>query len=150
MAELMLGRLRTRLRPGTRVGFIEPDFRSPLGRLAHLEVTGRPGLAPLRVWAMAINNLYLAHRLSPAVGATLAATLETAGYRKVRSTWAACPSDAMTVENMGMFYDEVRDQLQALNIMSMAEVEQQQRLLADLPTDTLPAVWGVFRVACEV
>src|SRR4051812_49113032 len=30
MAELVLGRLRAALRPGTRVGFLEPDFRTPL------------------------------------------------------------------------------------------------------------------------
>src|SRR5205807_232901 len=34
MAELLLGTLRTRLRPGTRLGLIEPDFRTPLARLA--------------------------------------------------------------------------------------------------------------------
>ncbi len=36
MVEFVLGRLRAAVRPGTRVGFIEPDFRSPLARLAHL------------------------------------------------------------------------------------------------------------------
>src|SRR3954447_12239174 len=50
MVELVLGRLRAVLRPGARVGFIEPDFRSQLGRLAYLEATGRSDLAPLRVW----------------------------------------------------------------------------------------------------
>ncbi|HLW65779.1 MAG TPA: methyltransferase domain-containing protein [Gemmataceae bacterium] len=150
MAELVLGRMRTLLQPGTRVGFIEPDFRSPLGRLADLEATGRTELAPLRVWAMAINNLYLANRLSPAVGATLAATLQTAGYRNVRSTWKECPSDAMTLENMRMFYDEVRDRLASLSILTVEQTAEQQRLLAALPADSLPAVWGVFRVACEV
>jgi ubiquinone/menaquinone biosynthesis C-methylase UbiE len=68
MAEFLLGRLRAAVRPGTRVGFLEPDFRTPLGRLAYLEVTGRPELAPLRVWAFAINQLYLANRLSPTSG----------------------------------------------------------------------------------
>src|SRR5207248_211995 len=75
MAEFVLGRLRTRLRPGTRIGFLEPDFRTPLARLAYLEATGRPELEPLRVWAYAINHLYLANRISPAVGATLARAL---------------------------------------------------------------------------
>src|SRR6266700_4237577 len=42
MVEFVLGRLRARLRPGTRVGLLEPDFRSPLGRLGYLEATGRP------------------------------------------------------------------------------------------------------------
>src|SRR5438105_1743053 len=57
MVEIVLGRLRAALRPGSRVGLLEPDFRAPLGRLAYLEATGRPGLAPLRVWAVAINHL---------------------------------------------------------------------------------------------
>src|SRR4051794_7721847 len=70
MAEFVLGRLRARLRPGTRVGFLEPDFRTPLARLTYLEATGRPELEPLRVWTLAINQLYLATRISPSVGAT--------------------------------------------------------------------------------
>src|SRR5262245_35353225 len=48
MVEFVLGRLRAALRPGTRLGFLEPDFRTPLARLAYLEATGRPELAPLR------------------------------------------------------------------------------------------------------
>jgi SAM-dependent methyltransferase len=149
MAEFVLGRLRAALRPGTRVGFLEPDFRSPLARLAYLEVTGRPELAPLGVWAVAINQLYQASRLSPDVGATLARALETAGYRRVRAGWSECPSDALAVENMRMFYDEVRDRLAALGILTAAEVERQQRLLRALPAEGLPAVWGIHRAACE-
>src|SRR5205823_11349429 len=82
MAEFVLGRLRIRLRPGTRVGFLEPDFRTLLARLAYQQATGRPELAPLGVWATAINQLYNAIRVSPDVGATLARTLEAAGYRR--------------------------------------------------------------------
>ena len=149
MAECVLGRLRAALRPGTRVGFLEPDFRSPLGRLAYLEVTGRPELAPLRVWAAAINQLYQASRLSPDVGASLARALETAGYRRVREGWSECPSDATTVENMLMFYDEVRDRLAELGVQTAEGVGEQQRLLRALPLDGLPAVWGMYRVACE-
>src|SRR5205823_3033013 len=104
MAEAVLGRLRARLRPGARVGFLEPDFRTPLARLAYLEATGRPELAPLRVWVFAINQLYLASRLSPDVGATLAQALATAGYGQVRAAWTECRSDALSVENMLMFY----------------------------------------------
>jgi ubiquinone/menaquinone biosynthesis C-methylase UbiE len=149
MAEFVLGRLRTRLRPGTRVGFLEPDFRSPLARLAYLEATGRTELEPLRVWATAINQLYLARRLSPDVGASLARTLETAGCRRVRAAWSECPSDALALENMRMFYDEVRDRLQELGILSADEIGRQQELLRSLPAPPLPAVWGVYRVACE-
>src|SRR5436309_6951178 len=75
MVEFVLGKLRARLRPGTRVGFLEPDFRTPLARVAYLEATGPQDLEPLRVWATAINQLYLAQRISPDVGATLAQTL---------------------------------------------------------------------------
>src|SRR5262245_30997332 len=100
MAEFMLGRLRARVHAGTRVGFLEPDFRSALGRLTYLEATGRPELAPFRIWAVAINHLYQSIRISPEVGANLARTLELAGYRNVRVAWIECPSDAMTIENM--------------------------------------------------
>jgi ubiquinone/menaquinone biosynthesis C-methylase UbiE len=149
MVEVMLGRLRAVLRPGTRVGFLEPDFRIPLGRLAYLEVTGRPELAPLRVWAIAINQLYLANRISPDVGGTLARTLETAGYRRVRSAWMDCRSDDTMVENMLMFYDEVRDRLQELGILTAGEIDEQQRHLRALPPGQLPPAWGIHRVACE-
>lgn len=150
MAEFVLGRLRAALRPGTRVGFIEPDFRSPLARLAYLEATGRPELAPLGVWAVAINHLYELNRLSPDVGASLARTLQTAGYRNVRAGWSECRSDARMVENMLMFYDEVRDRLAALGILTAEEVDRQQRLLRGLSAESLPAAWGIHRVACEV
>ncbi len=149
MAEFLLGRLRARVRPGTRVGFLEPDFRTPLARLAYLEATGRTELEPLRVWATAINQLYEVSRLSPDVGASLAQALETAGYRRVRAFWSECRSDGMTVENMLMFYDEVRDRLQALGILPAAEVERQQQLLRALPVANLPPAWGIHGVACE-
>jgi ubiquinone/menaquinone biosynthesis C-methylase UbiE len=149
MVELMLGRLRATLRPGTRVGFIEPDFRTPLARLAYLEATGRKELAPLGVWAAAINNLYLTNRISPDVGATLGQTLRTAGYRGVRADWSECRSDEMMIENMLMFYDEVRDRLGALGIMTPEQIAEQQQLLRALPSDKLPAAWGIHRVSGE-
>jgi ubiquinone/menaquinone biosynthesis C-methylase UbiE len=149
MVELVLGRLRARLRPGTRVGLLEPDFRSPLGRLGYLEATGRPELEPLRVWAIAINELYLASRISPAVGATLARTLELAGYRQVREEWTECCSDARAVENMLMFFDEVKGRLEALKILTAEQIERQQRLLRALPPAALPPAWGIFRVTAE-
>ncbi|MBI1831972.1 MAG: methyltransferase [Planctomycetes bacterium] len=148
MAEFLVGRLRARLRPGTRLGFIEPDFRTPLARLTYLQATGRPELAPLGVWATAINKLYLANRISPAVGATLAQALRTAGYADVRGDWSECRSDGLMIENMLMFYDEVRDRLAALGIMTSEETAEQQRLLRALDPGTLPAAWGIFRVAC--
>jgi ubiquinone/menaquinone biosynthesis C-methylase UbiE len=149
MAEFVLGRFRAALRPGTRVGFIEPDFRSPLGRLAYLEATGRPELAPLHVWAMAINRLYLANRISPDVGANLARTLEAGGYQCIRLAWSECRSDALMIENILMFYDEVRDRLQTLGILNSAEIDEQQRLLKDLLPAELPPAWGIYRVSAE-
>lgn len=148
MAEFMLGRLRARLKPGTRIGFLEPDFRIPLARLAYLEATGRPELAALRQWAVAINQLYQAIRMSPDIGGTLAQTLEYSGYRDVRSAWTPCPSNAVTLENMLMFYDEVRERLQALGIMSAAVIDEQRRLLRSLSSEGLPPVWGSHRAVC--
>jgi ubiquinone/menaquinone biosynthesis C-methylase UbiE len=149
VAEILLGRLRAVLRLGTRVGFLEPDFRAPLTRLAYLEATGQTGLEPLRAWVVAINQLYLARRLSPAVGATLARALDGAGYRNVRAAWEECRSDQAMVENMLMFYDEVRDRLTSLGIMTAEEVARQQGLLRALHAESLPPAWATFRVACE-
>ena len=150
LAEFVLGRLRAALRPGTRVGFVEPDFRTPLARLAYLEATGRAELEPLRVWAVAINQLYQPSRLSPDVGATLARALEAAGYHRVRAGWSECRSDPLAVENMLMFYEEVQDRLVSLGILTAEEIERQQGLLRALPAGGLPAVWGTHRVVCEV
>jgi hypothetical protein len=98
---------------------------------------------------VAINQLYEASRLSPDVGATLAASLEAAGYHRVRAHWSEGRSDSLMVENMLMFYDEVRDRLVALGILTAEEIERQQRLLRAGPAEGLPAVWGIHRVACE-
>jgi hypothetical protein len=53
------------------------------------------------------------------------------------------------IENMLMFYDEVRDRLGALGVLSAAEVERQQHLLRSLPPGPLPPAWGTYRVWCE-
>src|SRR5262249_42150593 len=84
-------------------------------------------------------------RISPEVGANLARTLTLAGYKNVRADWRECPSDSMTIENMLMFYDEIRDRLAELKILTAELVTEQQRLLAALPTTGLPAVWGSHR-----
>ena len=86
-----------------------------------------------------LTNSYAATRLSPAVGATLARTLELAGYRGVREHWAEGRTDAFTVENMLMFYDEVRDRLQAHGILTAQEIDEQRRLFVPCrPTDFRP------------
>ncbi len=150
LAEILLGRLRAKLRPGTRIGFIEPDFRSPLGRCAFLEATGRPELASLRIWSGALIHLYEINQLSPDVGASLSRTLEFAGYRKVHEEWTECRCDEMMIENMLMIYDEIRDPLEKAGIMTSAAITEQQRLLRQLSPQGLPSAWGVYCVTGEV
>ena len=149
MAEFFLGRLKGALEPGTRIGFLEPDFRRTLVALAFAEVT-RPELAPLLIFAKAINDLYAAWRISPAVGASLAPALASAGYADVRHAWHPFASDASVLENMAMIYDEVHDTLTSLGIMTPTEIEKQQELLRALPVGTLPPVWGLHRVTAHV
>jgi hypothetical protein len=54
------------------------------------------------------------------------------------------------IENMLMFYDEVRDRLGVLGIFTATEVEEQQRLLRELSPASLPAAWGIYRVSATV
>jgi ubiquinone/menaquinone biosynthesis C-methylase UbiE len=145
MAESWLGRLRLALRPGTRIGFIEPEFRALLGRFAVLEATGRPELAVLRVWAEGISRFYQASGLSPEIGAGLAWALEAAGYRQVQVQAVESPTDEMVIENLLLYYDEIRERYQKLGIMTGDEIEEQKRQLRVLPTGELPAVWGIYR-----
>ena len=93
MAETWLGRLRTGLQCGTKIGFIEPEFRALLGRFSVLEACGRPELAVLRVWAEGISQFYQASGLSPQIGATMAWALEAAGCRNVLAHSCECPTD---------------------------------------------------------
>lgn len=150
LAECFLGRLRSVLKPGTKIGFLEPDFRTPLARLAALEAAGRPELASLRVWISALNQLYAANRISPAVGATLAASLEMAGYRQIRSQWWELPTDATMLENMRLIYLELRNRYQEFGILTTEETDQQRRLIEALKPNDLPGVWGLFTVIGEV
>jgi ubiquinone/menaquinone biosynthesis C-methylase UbiE len=143
MAETWLGRLRTALRPGTRVGFVEPEFRALLGRFPVLEASGRPELAVLRVWAEGISRFYQACGLSPAVGATLAWALKAAGYSNVKGHSCEHGTDQTVIDNLLLYYDEIRDRYQSLGIMTADEIEQQKRQLRALPAGELPAVWGI-------
>jgi ubiquinone/menaquinone biosynthesis C-methylase UbiE len=145
MAEAFLGRLRITLRPGTRIGFIEPEFRALIGRLCVLEASGRPGLQVLRNWAEGISRFYQASGLSPCIGATLEWTLEAAGYREVRVLRSECPTDQTVIDNLLMFYDEIQERYQILGLMSPEEVQWQKQALAQLPASDLPAVWGIYR-----
>ncbi|HUY91453.1 MAG TPA: methyltransferase [Pirellulales bacterium] len=147
--EVLLGKLRRLLRPGARLGFIEPEFRVPIARLAALEDAGRTELAPLRRWAEGISRYYQRCGLAPSIGATLVRTLELAGYQRVESEWFECPHDAAAIENMLLYYLEIREKYVSLGVMTSAEIDEDQRLLASLSTDNLPAVWGMYCVTCE-
>ncbi len=150
MPETLLGNLRRVLKPGARLGFVEPEFRALIARLAAFEGQGRAELAPLRRWAEGISRYYQACGLAPSIGATLGRSLEVAGYGRVRSEWFECPMDASAIENMLLYYDEVREKYVKLGIMTSDEIDHDQRLLALLSTDDLPAIWGMYCVTCEV
>ncbi|HUY34708.1 MAG TPA: class I SAM-dependent methyltransferase [Pirellulales bacterium] len=146
--ELLFGQWRAVLKPGARLGFIEPEFRALMARLAALETRGRKELAPLRRWAEGISRYYQARGLAPCIGATLGRSLEVAGYRRVHSQWSECPTDEAAIENMLLYYDEIREKYASLGIMTSNEIDDQQRLLSSLSTDDLPAVWGTYSVTC--
>jgi ubiquinone/menaquinone biosynthesis C-methylase UbiE len=148
LPEVLLGKLRRMLSPGTRLGFIEPEFRVLIARLADLEAHGRAELAPLRRWAEGISRYYQACGLAPTIGATLGHTLEVAGYRQVRCHWSECAVDDAAIENMLLYYDEIRDKYQALGIATPEQMDEDKRLLTSLPARELPAVWGTYRVTC--
>lgn len=145
MAESWLGRLHSALRPGVKIGFIEPEFRALLGRFSALEAAGRAELAVLRVWAEGISRFYQASGLSPEVGATLGWALEAAGFRDVRVVSCECATDETVIENLLLYYDEIRDRYQTLGIMTSAEIDRQKEALQALPAGNLPAVWGIHR-----
>ena len=148
--EVLLGKLRRLLRRGARLGFIEPEFRVPIARLAALEEEGRAELAPLRRWAEGISRYYQRCDLAPGAGAILGRALETAGYRRVESEWFECPTDAAAIENMRLYYHEIRDKYESLGVMTAREIDEEQRLLASLSTENLPPAWGMYCVTCEV
>jgi ubiquinone/menaquinone biosynthesis C-methylase UbiE len=149
--EVFLGRLRRDLRPGTKLGFIEPEFRALLGRLAWQERQGRAELAPLRRWAEGISRYYQRVAVAPAIGASLAATMRAAGYSQVHCEWWECPTDAIALENMTLYYGEVRNNYIAQGLMTAAEIDRDVQCLAALSDDersnaSLPPVWGLYRV----
>jgi hypothetical protein len=102
-----------------------------------------------RRWAEGISRYYQACGLSPTIGATLARTLEAAGYESVACEWFECPMDANGIENMLLYYDEIRERYQSLGIMTATEIERDQQILASLDTSDVPAVWGMYCVTCR-
>jgi ubiquinone/menaquinone biosynthesis C-methylase UbiE len=148
--EVLLGQLLPDLRPGTRLGFVEPEFRVQLGRLALLERQGRAEAAPLRRWAEGISRYYQMTGVAPSIGANLAAVLTAAGYGDVHAAWHQGDTSAATIENLTLYYDEIRQKYIELGLMTSDEIDREQRLLAALPLDNLPANWGLHRVTCVV
>lgn len=146
LAEAWLGRLHTALPAGTRVGFVEPEFRALLGRFVVLECAGRPELAVLRVWAEGITRFYEACGLSPGIGSTIGWALQASGFHDVNVTSTECPTDATVIENLLLYYSEIRAKYEQLGIMTTAEIEEQKRQLRALPAGELPAVWGIHRI----
>ena len=149
MAETFLGRLYDGLRPGTRVGFVEPEFRGQMGCLARLE-TQRPELWPLRRWAEDISRFYMANGISPSIGATLGWAMDAAGFREVREHRRATPTDASVIENFLLYYDEVRSSYVEAGLTTGEEIDRLQAQLRALPQEGLPPVWGVYCVTARV
>jgi len=150
LAEVWLGRLRGALRSGTRVGFIEPEFRALLTRVAALETERRDEMEPLRIWAEGIVRYYTVSDLSPSIGATMALALRTAGYSHVNYWWRETPINQTVLENMLLFYEEVREKYCTMGIMTNEQIDEQKRRIASLPADRLPAIWGTHCVVCVV
>jgi ubiquinone/menaquinone biosynthesis C-methylase UbiE len=145
LAETFLGGLYDGLKPGTRAGFVEPEFRAQMGRLARLEVE-RPELWPLRRWAEDISRFYMANAISPSIGATLGWAMAATGYRDVREHRLATPTDASVIENFLLYYDEVRQSYVDTGLTTSEEIDRLQAQLRELPLEGLPPVWGVYCV----
>lgn len=149
MAETFLGRLYDGLRPGTRVGFVEPEFRGQLGHLARREAE-RPELWPFRRWAEDLSRFYMANGISPCIGATLRWALEASGYQNVRERRLVTPTEATVIENFDLYYDEVRESYVQSGLTTHEEIDRLQKQLRALPIDDLPPVWGVYCVTATV
>ena len=145
LAEVWLGRLLGAVRSGTRVGFIEPEFRVLLARIAAAQA--RDELETLRIWAEGIVRYYTLSDLSPGIGATMALALQSAGCRDVKYWWRETPTDQTVIENMLLFYEEVREKYCSMEIMTNEQIDEQKQRVAALPADGLPAVWGTHCVA---
>jgi len=76
--------------------------------------------------------------------------LQLGGYQNVRASWSECRSDEMMIENMLMFYDEVKDRLASFGILTAAKVDEQKSLLSALSPTSLPAAWGIHAVTCSI
>ena len=149
LVETLIGRMLNALPSGTRLGFIEPEFRAMLARITALEARGRTEMTPLRVWAEGIIRFYTLRDLSPAIGSIMHLAFEAAKCRDIQSWWHENPTDDSVLENMLLYYDEVRDKYGSMGIMTSEEIDEQQAAVRAL-TSGLPAVWGVHCLTCRV
>ena len=139
MAEQFLGRLRGRLRRGTQVGFIEPDFRSPQARIAWMvarpDGTGAAARLGDRDQPALQRQPHLPVRRGHAAGGRWICS----SYGRTNSAWFECRSDSAMVENMRWFYAEVRDRLHEKGILRFAAEVDRQRQSAGGTADDRPA-----------
>ena len=149
MVETFLGALRARVDSGTRIGFLEPEFRLPTARLGWLEQRGHPQIAPLRHWNEGIVRYYQARNLSPDIGAMLPQVFESAGYRAITHRYHGFPLDRDVIENAIMYYEEVSDKYVEMGIMTPDEIEEQTRFFASAQEDPKCSIWGLHFVACK-
>ena len=71
--------------------------------------------------------------------------LEAAGFRDVRVDSSEGAADETVIENMLLYYDEIREKYLAKGIMTADEIEREKRELRALSTAKIPAVWGIHR-----
>ena len=146
MVETLIGRLGDRLPAGTRIGFLEPEFRLPSATLARQIAAGRDELLPLVAWARSVSTYYQGLGLSPTIGAGLAGTLAAAGFEDIEATLHTFPAGRLALDNILLFYDEIRERYIELEIMTADELDEQKRLVEGLRDTELPPAWGLYQV----
>ncbi|MCH2125613.1 MAG: class I SAM-dependent methyltransferase [Pirellulaceae bacterium] len=147
-AEVFLGELRQRLQPQTRIGFIEPEFRIPVVNLVVQIERGRHDLRPLLTWNRHIIDYYSRCGISLDIGVTMPQALRDAGFQNLRHRWQPTPLDKVVLQNMLLFYEEVREKITAMGVCTEAEIDRQLEQISELAPVGLPAVWGTHSVTC--
>ena len=150
MVEALVGALRDRVRVGTRIGFVEPEFRIPAARIGLLEQQGRKELAPLRHWAEGIVRYYQVRGLSPEIGASLPQVLDYVGFQNIASAYHDFPVDQDVIDNALLYYDEIGANYMDLGIMTAEEIGEQKRYFASLQGAECAecAMWGMHYATC--
>ena len=71
--------------------------------------------------------------------------LEAAGFCDVRVDSSEGAADETVIENMLLYYDEIREKYVAMGIMTADQIEREKRELRALSKANIPAVWGIHR-----